>query len=817
MTAFELMATISLDDSKFVSGLYNAEGKATGFAGKAGGALKKLGKFAGVALGAASAAVTAFGVSSVKTGMEFDKAMSQVYATMGDKADAMITDVNGTTRKASEVLRDFAQEMGATTQYTASESAQALNYMALAGYDAATSMEMLPNVMNLASAGAFDLAKASDMLTDTQTALGWNLERTKQAVDEWAKAASTGNTSVEQLGDAFLTVGGLARELNGGFIKLADGTKASVDGTQELEIALTAMANAGVKGSEAGTHMRNMLLKLSSPTAEGTKQLEAMGVAVFDNEGKMRSLSDIFGDLNGKLGEMTQQDKIQAISDLFNTRDLASAEALLNAVGEDWDKIGASILDSKGAAEKMKETQLDNLAGDITYFKSALDGAKIALSDGLSPALRKFVQAGTDGLTKFTEKLKSGDFVGAAETIGESLGNIATQVVSKLPQLLSSGLSLIKGLATGISAELPNVLSQVSSQLLEMMGEMATSIGEKFPTMLQSALTNLVGITENIRNMAGSFVDAGLSIVQSIAQGIIQNIPTIIQTVPTIISNIAGIINDNAPKLISTGLQIIVSLVQGIISAIPVIVANLPKIVAAIWDVFTAVNWLALGGQLITAIGNGMKAFAKSLPSTLKSIATRAMNAFKGVSWASVGRTALTLIGRGISALASLPFRLLRSAASSAMRAFTGIAWGSVGSNVVRGIARGITAGVSLVVNAARNAAKRAFQAAKNFLGIQSPSKLFRDKIGKNIALGMALGIDDGERNVSTAMNRLNSSLISATPTASVIGSSVRSGVAANSGDVFNFNMAYDAGNDANDLLRDFARGVQRYRMAGAI
>ena len=813
MNVMELVAVLSLDNTQYLAGLASSEGKARSFSTIAGGGLKKLGKLAGVALGVATTAVTAFGVSSVKTGMEFDKAMSQVYATMGDKADAMITDVNGTTKKASEVLRDFAQEMGATTQYTASESAQALNYMALAGYDATTSMEMLPNVMNLASAGAFDLAKASDMLTDTQTALGWDLERTKQAVDEWAKAASTGNTSVEQLGDAFLTVGGLARELNGGFVKLANGTKAPVDGTQELEIALTAMANAGVKGSEAGTHMRNMLLKLSSPTAEGTKQLEAMGVAVFDNEGKMRSLSDIFGDLNGKLGEMTQQDKIQAISDLFNTRDLASAEALLNAVGEDWDEIGASILDSKGAAEKMKETQLDNLAGDITYFKSALDGAKIALSDGLSPALRKFVQAGTDGLTKFTEKLKSGDFVGAAETIGESLGNIATQVVSKLPQLLSSGLSLIKGLVTGISAELPNVLSQVSSQLLEMMGEMATSIGENFPTMLQNALTNLVGITENIRNMAGSFVDAGLRIVQSIAQGIIQNIPTIIQTVPTIITNIAGIINDNAPKLLATGLQIIVNLVQGIISALPVIVANLPKIITAIWDVFTAVNWLALGGQLITAIGNGMTAMAKSLPNTLKSIGSKAISAFKGVSWGSVGKTVISLIGKGISALASLPMTLLRKAASSAMKAFTGIGWGNVGSNIVRGIARGITAGVSVIINAAKSAAKSAFNAAKSALGIHSPSKLFRDQVGLNISKGMALGISDGEKEIQSAIKHIDygNFTVGTNSAGAMIGS------AASSGDVFNINMAYDASNDANDLLRDFARGVQRYRMAGAI
>ena len=155
-------------------------------------------------------------------------------------------------------------------------------------------MEMLPNVLNLASAGGFDLARASDMITDTQTAFGISLERTNQLVDEMAKAASTGNTSVEQLGDAFLVVGGLTQELNGGMVQLKDGSYASVDGVQELEIALTAMANAGIKGSEAGTHMRNMLLKLSSPTSEGTVALEKMGVSVFDTEGRIYPALSVF-------------------------------------------------------------------------------------------------------------------------------------------------------------------------------------------------------------------------------------------------------------------------------------------------------------------------------------------------------------------------------------------------------------------------------------------------------------------------------------------------------------------------------------------
>ena len=440
MNVFDLAARISLDSSGFTMAL----------------------KAAGVAITAASTAIVAFGASSVKTGMEFDKSMSQVAATMGTTVD-QIGD-----------LREFAQEMGRTTAFSATQAADALNYMALAGYDANTSMKMLPNVLNLAAAGNIDLAKASDMVTDTQTAFGISLDRTTQMVDEMAKAASTGNTSVEQLGEAFLTVGGLAKELNGGMVTLADGTEKEVDGVQELEIALTAMANAGIKGSEAGTHMRNMLLKLSSPTSAGTKQLEALGVSVFDANGQMRSLNDILGDLSDSLGGLTQEQKIQAISDLFNTRDMAAAEALLASVEQDWDDIGASILDAQGAASKMAETQLDNLAGDITLFKSALDGAKITISDKLTPTLRKFVQTGTKSITKLTNAFAEKGLKGAFEALGEILPEIAQRIVSAIPKLIDAAVELIKGFIKalpGILQEIPNVVRSLVQGIVTLIRE----------------------------------------------------------------------------------------------------------------------------------------------------------------------------------------------------------------------------------------------------------------------------------------------------------------------------------------------------------
>ena len=496
MNVFDLFAKISLDTSAYESALNGAKGMASGFGSTLTSVVGQAVDFVKTSLETAGRATAAFIGDSIQTGREFDQAMSQVAATMGTSVGEI------------ENLRDFAREMGASTAFSATEAAEALNYMALAGYDAETSMSMLPNVLNLAAAGNIGLARASDMVTDTQTAFGISLERTTQMVDEMAKAASTGNTNVEQLGDAFLTVGGLAQELTGGMVTLADGTQAEVDGVQELEIALTSMANAGIKGSEAGTHMRNMLLKL----AEGAEQFAALGVKVFDAGGKMRSLKDIFGDLNTSLGRLTQQEKLQAISDLFNTRDTAASEALLNAIGEDWDHIGESILDAKGAAEQMAETQRDNLEGDITKFKSALNEAKISISDRLAPTLRDFVQGATDKLGILTRMFN---------------GN--------------SGYNL-NGFVAVIKTGLENAKNEFSAFVdqIDFPG-MSRKLGEKAPQVITSLLEAWTDpewktpIFETAFDVINNFVD-GLFSEESTTR--------ILESAPEIITNLATGITD---------------------------------------------------------------------------------------------------------------------------------------------------------------------------------------------------------------------------------------------------------------------------------
>lgn len=379
MNLFELVAKLTLDSSEYDRALMAARGTAKKAGDSMVASIGKTKKAIGVAALGMGAAIGAFGVSSVKTGMEFDSAMSQVAATMGKTMDDLENEtgeVDLAWGKFSGNLREYAKEMGEHTKFSAIEAAEALNYMALAGYDTQKSMEMLPPVLSLAAAGNMELARASDMVTDASSALGLSQAETLEMVDQMAMTASKSNTSVEQLGDAILRVGGTAKVMKGG--------------TTELSTVLGLLADNGTKGAEAGTALRNILMSIQGGKFE--KTFGAMGISAYDAQGNLRSLKDVFMDMQTAMDGMTDEQRTDIISKTFNARDLKNVNALLGTSAERWDQLTGAISDSEGAAEKMSETQLDNLAGDITLLQSAFEGLKISISDKLTPAFRGVVQ-----------------------------------------------------------------------------------------------------------------------------------------------------------------------------------------------------------------------------------------------------------------------------------------------------------------------------------------------------------------------------------------------------------------------------------------
>lgn len=335
---------------------------------------------AGKKMSVLTGAIAAGGVVAVKTTATFESAMSQVQATMGVTKDSMSV-VNGESVNTMDTLNALAKEMGAKTAFSATECAQALNYLALAGYNTQQMCDTLPIVLNLAAAGDMELATASDMVTDAMSALGMGVDQAGKMVDQMSKTASTTNTSVSQLGEGILTIGATAKSIKGG--------------TDELNTALGILANNGIKGAEGGTHLRNIILSLQKPTDAAAAIMESLGVAVYDSEGNMRSLNDILTDLNISMEEMTSEEKTNAIGDIFNKTDLASVNALLANTGDTWSNLQQTIADSGGAAQQMADTQLDNLNGQITILKSQIEGLLIQIGEKILPYIKKTV----DGLS----------------------------------------------------------------------------------------------------------------------------------------------------------------------------------------------------------------------------------------------------------------------------------------------------------------------------------------------------------------------------------------------------------------------------------
>lgn len=510
MNVFELVASLTLDTKEYERGLNSAKGMATGTSQDITKSVANVKKGALVATGAIAAGITAFGVSSVKASTEFDTSMSQVAATMGKTNTELqqeVGEVDLAWGHFSGNLREYAQEMGKHTAFSATEAADALNYMALAGYDTQKSMRMLPNVLNLAAAGSMDLATASDMVTDASSALGLSTKETTALVDQMAMASSKSNTSVAQLGDAMLTVGGTAKNLKGG--------------TTELSTALGILADNGIKGSEGGTILRNAILSLTAPTGKAQKELDALGVSVFDSEGNMRSMNDIMMDLDSSMSNMTGKERAEAMSNIFNKRDLKGIEALLAGAGDRWNELSGYIDDAQGSAQKMADTQLDNLQGDITLLKSAWEGLQISISDKVTPALRGLVQAltwaiehaGTIGPIILGVATAFSVFA-VAINIGSIITAVTTAMTALNAVLVANPIGIVVALIAGLVVAF-TALWKNNEEFRNRVIEIWNSVKEVFITVFtaikSAAYTIWNGIKDNIINPIKSAYTAVVS------------------------------------------------------------------------------------------------------------------------------------------------------------------------------------------------------------------------------------------------------------------------------------------------------------------
>lgn len=400
---------------------------------------------------------------SIQTYTGFDDAMRQVQATMN------------ATAEETERLTAAAREAGASTRYTAAQAAEALNYLALAGYNADEAIESLPVVLQLAQAGGIDLAYASDLLTDSMAALGKGIEDMTGFADQMAVTSQKSNTNVAQLGEAILTVGGTAKQLKGD--------------TVELNTALGILADNGIKGSEGGTALRNMLLSLTAPTDSAAAQLKALGVSVYDAQGNMRGLNEIFADLSAGMKGFSDEQRNAALSEIFNNRDLKSAEAMLANYGERWNELSGYIAEAEGATAQMADTMEGGLGGSIRSLQSALEAVEISAGDSLSGVAKEAI----DEITGILREAAEG------ANVEEILTKLINGASSALPGAVEKLAAALPGLVrSGLGNVMPNLVQNVFEAVGTLAGNVVAMLPELIPELLMGTadlfVSNLKGI-----------------------------------------------------------------------------------------------------------------------------------------------------------------------------------------------------------------------------------------------------------------------------------------------------------------------------------
>ena len=397
-----------------------------------------------------TAGVTALGTIAVKTGADFDSAMSKVAA------------VSGATGSEMDALREKAHEMGSKTKFSASEAADAMNYMAMAGWKTNDMLSGIEGIMNLAAASGEDLASTSDIVTDALTAFGLSASDSGHFADILAAASSNANTNVSMMGETFKYAAPVLGSL--GY------------SAEDSAIAIGLMANAGIKSSQAGTALRSAITNLAKPTDTVASAMEQYGISLTDSSGKMYSLRELMEQLQQKLGGFSEAEQAQAAASLFGKEAMSGMLAIINGSPADFEKLSNAIdtcsdtVDGyNGTTEKMAAVMQDNLAGQVTILKSQLEELAISFSDILMPTIRSIVSR----IQELVDKLNQLD-----PQTKETIAKIALVAAALGPMLVVLGKT-ISSVGTVFSAvsKLPALFSAVQSGIGAITGALGVSLG----------------------------------------------------------------------------------------------------------------------------------------------------------------------------------------------------------------------------------------------------------------------------------------------------------------------------------------------------
>lgn len=648
----------SADD---LSGSLEDTGKAADDSAKGG-----LANFASALAGAvADAVVFAIGklkdlaTEALSVGKQFDASMSEVKA------------ISKATGEEYDRLRAKAKEMGESTKFTASQTADAFSYMAMAGWKTEEMLDGIDGVLNLAAASNTELATTSDIVTDALTAFGKKAEDAGRLADIMAAASSNANTNVELMGETFKYVAPLAGSL--GYEM------------EDTAVAVGLMANAGVKGTQAGTSLRSIITRMAAPTKESGEAMAALGLSIEktneDGTKSMKSLSEtvsdlrsVFGEIripvdefNKKLveleqsqasleeqfaaGEITENDykqrtkniaeaqatlmnraygaegalKAQYASMIAGKNALSGFMALVNSSDADFENLTNAINNSAGAAKEMADTMMDNLEGDLTKLSSAFEGFELTLYEKFTTPLRGIVQAVTNEVIPALTDLING-VDGAADRVGAALSDIVSNILDKLVDALPQAIDVVMSLVTSLGETLLAMSPKLVDVVAQIINKQIQATGEQLKKWFEAIKRVLPDLIDSLLDALPMFIDTLTTLARDLAAALPDIIKDITDALPDTVKKIAAVISEQFDVLLAAAVDIFTALIEAIPEVLPGLIDAVIDMVGSIGDALTDAlpkvldAAITLFEAIIDAIPKILPLIAKTLPDIINTV-----------------------------------------------------------------------------------------------------------------------------------------------------------------------------------------------------
>lgn len=667
-------------------------------------ALKGFGVAAGAIAAAATAAVAGIAVKSIQEFAKFDEQLNKSIAIMGDVSDVMRDD-----------MAEAAREVARTTTFSADQAAESFFFLASAGLDAEQSIAAMPQVAKFAQAGMFDMALATDLATDAQSALGLsskdaeeNLENLTRVTDVFVRANTLANTSVEQLATAFTTKAGTALKTVGKDV-------------EEGAAALALFADQGVKGELAGTQLTNTIFGLTDRALKAPGAFEKLGISVFDAEGNMRNFADIADDLGTAFDGMTEEQKLAELGALGFSKQARAGVLMLSGQGDKIRDYESALRDAAGFTQDVASKQLLTPTAQFALLGSAIDDVALEIGSVLAPALGTmaglFADLTLNALPAVTEFLE-------------------TRVVPALDKFMVAFKDMAVGLREG-----------------------SLTVEEIFETMVQNIVDFFTG--EGLTNLLNGFIEMRAAIIDAFIKVIPLVVNAIIELLPAVIETLAKMI----PTILDQAVQTFMAIVDAIVLVLPNIInallLMLPKVIESLIGMLPDIveSAIELFSGIVTAliqvIPNIVETLIDAMPrivdaiiDALPLIIEAAFTLFAGIitallqQWPKIIEQLVKLFPKLIGALLSYIPKMV----DAGFQLLKGLAKG-----LIDNIPRLIGEAASSIGNALTNGVKAVFQ-------IKSPSRVFMD-IGENVVAGLEQGITDNLRMLENASMGISSTV----------------------------------------------------------